>query len=63
MKILTVGCAALALVALAGCGQIQRTQAHWLGHTKVCIDGVTYIQFPTGTVVQRDRQDHVVPCD
>lgn len=52
---------ATALV-LTGCGAIQRQEAHWAGRTKVCVDGVTYLQFPTGTVEQRTIDDKLVAC-
>lgn len=52
----------ISALALSGCGQIQREQAHWAGYTKVCVDNVTYIQFPTGAAVQRDKDDKIVPC-
>ena len=58
-----IGIIILSALVLSGCGQIQREQAHWAGHTKVCVDGVTYIQFPTGAAVQRDRDDKIVPCN
>jgi hypothetical protein len=62
MKIFTT--IIVAGLLMSGCqGAIQRQQAQWNGYTKVCVEGVTYIQFPTGTVVQRDRADHIVPCD
>jgi hypothetical protein len=63
MRKITIFAVIALAVSLSGCGQVQRAQAHWFGHTKVCVDGVTYIQFPTGTTVQRDRQGNVVPCN
>lgn len=52
----------ISALVLSGCGQIQREKAHWAGYTKVCVDNVTYIQFPTGATVQRDKDDKIVPC-
>jgi hypothetical protein len=59
MKYLLI--AALA-VGLSGCGWVQRQQAHYAGHTKVCVEGVTYLQFPTGTTPQVTLDGKPVPC-
>jgi len=47
---------------LTGCGALDRTAANWSGYTKVCVEGVSYLQFPSGAVVQVDQQGKVVLC-
>jgi hypothetical protein len=54
MKTFVLICAA---VALAGCGGIDRTTAHWSGKgAEVCQDGIVYLQFTSGTVVKIDQK-------
>ncbi len=50
------------VLALAGCGQIDRSVAELTGYSKLCVDGVTYIQFTSGATIARDRNDKLVPC-
>jgi hypothetical protein len=52
---------ALAL-SLVGCGHADRAIAKYTGHAKMCVDGVTYLQFTSGATVQVDRDGHPVPC-
>jgi hypothetical protein len=50
------------LMTLASLGiAVSRTVAltEW---SKVCVEGVSYLKFPSGVVVQRDVNDHIVPC-
>lgn len=44
------------------CGWCNRIGAHIVDYTKVCVDGVTYIQFASGATVQRDKNDKLVEC-
>ena len=55
---------ALILVALslAACGKIDRIEAAITGSSKVCVDGVSYIQFTSGASVQYDQAGKVVTC-
>lgn len=50
------------LVALAGCGAIERSTAKWTGYSEMCVDGVVYIQFTSGATVKVDRNGKPVPC-
>ena len=50
------------VMALGGCGQVDRGVANLTGYSKLCVDGVTYIQFSSGSVIARDRNDKLVPC-
>lgn len=54
----------LAVIALlSGCGGMKRSYAHFTGDaSKTCIDGVTYLQFTSGSTVQVDRSGKPVPC-
>jgi uncharacterized protein YceK len=50
------------MLALSGCGSLNRSAANLMGYSKVCVEGVTYLQFPTGAAVQLDTSGKVVPC-
>lgn len=50
------------LLALAACGNMERTTAQWTGYSEMCVDGVTYIQFTSGATVKVDRSGKPVPC-
>ncbi|TFZ02276.1 hypothetical protein EZ313_13460 [Ramlibacter henchirensis] len=53
----------LLLTALAGCGWFERkVTANVTGHAIACIDGVRYLQFPSGVTVQYDREGRVRTC-
>lgn len=49
-------------VTLTGCGELDRGIAQVTGWSKVCVDGVTYLQFPSGVTAQVDRQGRPVVC-
>lgn len=48
--------------ALAACGSIDKKVADYTGYSKTCIDGVSYIQFPSGASVQYDQTGKVITC-
>lgn len=48
--------------ALAGCGQIGRIEAQWMGYSRSCVDGVSYLQFASGVTVEYTREGKVKPC-
>lgn len=50
-------------LSLAGCGGISRSVAHLTGSSKICVDGVSYVQFTSGASVQYDRAGDVVTCN
>jgi uncharacterized protein YceK len=52
----------IAALALTGCGKMDQLEAHYTGFSKICIDGVTYIQFTSGASVQVDRDGKPVAC-
>jgi len=53
----------VAAIILSGCGYLNRGMASISGYTKVCVDGVTYLQFPSGVAVQVDRTGAPVACN
>lgn len=49
-------------VSTAGCGQVDRTIAHYTGYSKICVEGVSYIQFTSGASVQVDKDGKPIAC-
>lgn len=47
---------------LSGCGQVQRGVAVATGYSNVCVNGVNYLQFPSGATVQLDQNGRPVSC-
>lgn len=53
----------LAVASLAGCGWFERkVTANITGHAVTCVDGVAYLQFPSGVTVQYDRTGKIKIC-
>lgn len=52
----------IAGISLVGCGKMDRLEAHYTGYSKVCVEGVQYIQFTSGASVQYDKDGKVVTC-
>ena len=59
MKTLFVIAAALVLSA---CGQVDRMGAQLTGYSKICVDGITYLQFSSGATVQLNATGIPVVC-
>lgn len=59
IRILTTLTLALTLTA---CGQVDRATAQLVGYSKVCVDGITYLQFTSGATVQVNAQGLPVAC-
>ncbi len=54
---------ALAAGGLGGCGWFERkVTANVTGHAVACVDGVAYLQFPSGVTVQYDRSGRIKTC-
>lgn len=53
---------AIATLSLTACGKVDRTIAHYTGYSKICVDGVQYIQFTSGAAVQVDATGKPVTC-
>lgn len=60
--ILTMGAIAIAII-LSGCGAVSHGMAGLTGYSKVCVDGVSYLQFASGVTVQYDRLGNVAECN
>lgn len=63
MKYSILLAALVAVMMTAGCGKADRMIAHYTGYSKICVDGVSYLQFTSGATVQRDRNGQVVRCE
>lgn len=49
-------------VMLSACGAVDRQVATLAGYSKVCVDGVVYLQFTSGSAVQVDAMGKPVVC-
>lgn len=58
-KAISIATVALMLV---GCGQVDRSVAKLTGYSKMCVEGVSYLQFTSGATVQVDVNGKPVPC-
>lgn len=48
---------------LTGCGWFERkVVANFTGYSKVCVEGVTYLQFPSGVTPQYSADGKLVAC-
>jgi major membrane immunogen (membrane-anchored lipoprotein) len=64
MKKSVFAMAVAAALMLSACGQVDRSLAAITGGaSKSCVDGVTYLQFTSGSTVQVDRTGKPVPCN
>lgn len=54
--------ATLVTITLTSCGKVDHIIASTTGHSEVCIDGVTYLQFASGATVKRLPSGQVAPC-
>ena len=53
---------ALLIAGIAGCGVVDRAVGGLTGYSKMCVDGVSYLQFTSGASVQYDQTGKVVTC-
>mgnify|MGYP003441362176 FL=1 len=53
---------ALATVSLTACGKLDQMSASITGYSKVCVEGVSYLQFPSGVTVQVDKTGKPISC-
>lgn len=49
-------------VAAVGCGSLGRQVASLTGWSKTCVEGVSYLQFPSGVTVQYGTDGKIVTC-
>jgi hypothetical protein len=60
MKLVLIGLSAL---ALTGCGWYERrVVANITGYSKICVEGVTYLQFSSGVTPQVNLDGRPVSC-
>jgi hypothetical protein len=60
MKLILI---ALSALALTGCGWFDRyVVANTVGYSKTCVEGVTYLQFPSGVTPQLNIEGQPVAC-
>lgn len=49
---------------MTGCGWFDRyVVANTVGYSKTCVEGVTYLQFPSGVATQVNREGKPVACN
>lgn len=67
MKAVTIMVVVIFLIALGvwyvNQGKINRQMALIHGHWKVCVDGVAYLQFPSGVTVKYNKSGMIERCD
>lgn len=49
-------------LVLMSCGNFDRHVANITGSSESCIDGVRYIQFPSGASVKYTREGRIATC-
>ena len=52
----------LAAFTLTGCGWFDRNVASLTGYSKVCVEGVAYLQFTSGVTPQYQSDGKLVSC-
>ncbi len=51
-----------ACLVLCGCGQMERTMAIYTGWSRMCVAGVSYLQFTSGATVEYTPEGRVKTC-
>lgn len=51
------------LLTLTGCGAWERVVASTSGWSRVCVDGVAYLQFVSGVTVEYTREGKIKVCN
>lgn len=49
-------------LSISGCGNFDRHVANITGSSESCIDGVKYIQFPSGASVKYTKDGKIATC-
>lgn len=49
-------------LSLVGCGEIERAGAKLTGYSEICVKGVTYYQFTSGSTVGYSADGKVLTC-
>lgn len=56
-------CMVVMIFVLTSCGKVDRLKSAYTGApSKVCVDGVSYLQFTSGATVQLDVSGKPVVC-
>lgn len=50
-------------LSLAACGKTSRMTANLTGYSRSCVDGVEYLQFPSGVTVAYNPDGSVKKCN
>ena len=59
MKLLAILLLGLTLTA---CGKVSRMEANFTGNAVECVQGVQYIQFPSGVTVMYNQDGTIKTC-
>lgn len=51
-----------AILSIAGCGKFSREVAKLTGYSRECVDGVEYLQFPSGVTVAYNPDGSIKQC-
>jgi len=60
MKLIVVG---LLSIMLVGCGKFDRLGAAITGSSRLCVDGVVYLQFTSGASVAYSPDGKILTCN
>jgi len=63
LKKLTIAVVAIGCLSVAACGHFDRSVANFTGHSETCVDGVKYLQFPSGATVKYNKDGSVQTCN
>lgn len=53
---------AILVTLAAGCGKVDHQIAKLTGYSNVCVDGVSYLQFPSGVTVKLGLDGKPIAC-
>jgi uncharacterized protein YceK len=62
MKKLFVILLVMLVICLSGCGYFERLFATTKGYSRMCVDGVEYIQFTSGVTVSYNTNGTIKTC-
>ena len=48
------------ILLLSGCGRFEKIKANVVGSSEIVVDGVVYLQFPSGVTVKYNRDGSIV---
>ncbi len=59
-KFISILLIALSLLVVTGCGNLKRMEARITGYSEIIIDGVVYLQFPSGVTPKYNSDGKIV---